>query len=40
VDAKLAGFIPSVKPLLAKIKTTNFRITEELELLILQKAGE
>jgi predicted nucleic acid-binding protein len=40
VDAKLAGFIPSVKPLLVKIKTTNFRITEELELLILQKAGE
>ncbi len=40
VDAKLAGIIPSVKPLLAKIKTTNFRITRELELLILQKAGE
>ncbi len=40
VDAKLAGIIPSVKPVLAKIKTTNFRLTEELELLILQKAGE
>ncbi|MCO5241448.1 MAG: DUF3368 domain-containing protein [Chitinophagaceae bacterium] len=34
VDAKLAGVIPSVRPLLTKIKTTNFRITEELELLI------
>lgn len=40
VDAKLAGLIPSVKPILAKIKSTNFRITEQLELLILKKAGE
>jgi len=40
VDAKLTGIIPSVKPVLAKIKTTNFRITEALELLIIQKAGE
>lgn len=40
VDAKLAGIIPSVKPILSKIRTTNFRITERLELLILKKAGE
>lgn len=40
VDAKLAGIIPSVKPLLTKIKATNFRITEQLELLILKKTGE
>ena len=40
VDAKLAGIISSVKPLLAKIKSTNFRITEQLEILILNKAGE
>jgi predicted nucleic acid-binding protein len=40
VDAKLAGIIPSVRPILAKIRTTNFRITEPLELLILKKAGE
>ncbi len=40
VDAKLAGVIPSVKPILSKIRTTNFRITERLELLILKKAGE
>ena len=35
VDAKLAGIIPSIKPILSKIKSTNFRITEQLELLIL-----
>ena len=40
VDAKLAGIIPSVRPILAKIRTTNFRFTERLELLILKKAGE
>jgi len=40
VDAKLAGIIPSVKPILEKIKATNFRITEQLELLILKQAGE
>lgn len=40
VDAKLVGIIPSVKPILAKIKATNFRITEQLELLILKRAGE
>lgn len=40
VDAKLACIIPSVKPILSKIKSTNFRITEKLELLILKRAGE
>lgn len=40
VDAKLAGIVPSVRPILLKIRTTNFRITERLELLILNKAGE
>ena len=40
VDAKLAGIIPSVRPILAKIRTTNFRFTARLELLILKKAGE
>lgn len=40
VDAKLAGIIRSVKPILSKIKSTNFRITEKLELLILKRAGE
>ena len=40
VDAKLTGIIPSVIPVLAKIKDTNFRITEQLESLILKRAGE
>lgn len=40
VEAKLAGIIVSVKPILAKIKATNFRITEHLEALILKKANE
>lgn len=40
VDAKLAGIIPSIKPILSKIKSTNFRITEQLALLILKLAGE
>ena len=40
VDAKLAGVISSVKPILLKIKGTNFRMTEQLELLILKRAGE
>jgi predicted nucleic acid-binding protein len=40
VDAKLAGIITSIKPILFKIKETNFRISEQLELLILKKAGE
>ena len=40
IDAKLTGLIPSDKPVLVKNKATNFRITLELELLILKKAGE
>ena len=40
VDAKLAGIIPSLKPILSKIKKTNFRISEELEILILKRAGD
>ena len=40
LDAKLAGIIPLVNPLLTKIKETNFRISENLEILILKRAGE
>jgi predicted nucleic acid-binding protein len=40
VEAKNAGIINAVKPLLIKIKKTNFRISEELERQILNKAGE
>ena len=38
--AKLNGFISSVKPLLEKIKQTNFRITAALEASVLKEAGE
>ena len=40
VDAKLAGIINSIKPILTKIKPTNFRITEQLEAIILKRCGE
>jgi predicted nucleic acid-binding protein len=40
VEAKNAGIINAVKPLITKIKKTNFRISEELEKQILDKAGE
>ena len=40
VDAKLSGIILSIKPILAKIRLTNFRITEQLESIILKRAGE
>ena len=40
VDAKLAGIITSIKPILNKIKSTNFRITEQLEAIILKRSGE
>ncbi|MBC7421820.1 MAG: DUF3368 domain-containing protein, partial [Ferruginibacter sp.] len=36
----LAGILTSVKPILFKIKETNFRISEQLEKLIITKAGE
>ena len=37
---KLFGIIPAIKPLLEKIRTTNFRISDDLEKIILRKAGE
>ena len=40
VKAKLNGVIPSIKPLLQKIKETNFRISPELELIALKEANE
>jgi len=40
VKAKLNGVIPSVKPLLQKIKLTNFRLSTDLEQHILKEAGE
>lgn len=40
IKAKNQGLISSIKPLLTKIKTTNFRLTEELEIEALKEAGE
>jgi predicted nucleic acid-binding protein len=40
IAAKLQGFIPSVKPVLEKIKTTNFHISADLELQALLQANE
>jgi predicted nucleic acid-binding protein len=40
INAKLSGHIASVKPLLEKIKKTDFRITSDLEIIILKKAEE
>ena len=40
VDAKLSGHIKSIIPVIAKIKQTNFHITDDLEQRILVSAGE
>ena len=40
VAAKQKGIIPSIKPLLKKIKATNFHISAELELQALVLASE
>jgi predicted nucleic acid-binding protein len=40
IEAKLNGLIPSIKNVLTKIKETNFRITADLELLILKACDE
>ncbi len=40
IKAKLCGIIPSIKPIINKIKISNFRISEELERKALKEAGE
>ena len=40
IEAKLSGHLPSVKPILEKIKQTDFRLSLELEKKILEKARE
>ncbi len=40
IRAKINGIIPSVKPLLSKIKQTDFRLTDEVEQQALKEAGE
>lgn len=39
-DAKLNGHLQSVKPVIARIKLTNFHISDELERRILIASGE
>ena len=40
VKAKLNGVIPSIKPLINKIRQTNFRLSAEIEALALKQAKE
>jgi predicted nucleic acid-binding protein len=40
VRAKLKGIIPSIKPILAKIKQTDFRLASDVELQALKEANE
>jgi predicted nucleic acid-binding protein len=40
IKAKLNGIIPSIKPLLEKIKQTDFRLSSDIELQALKEAGE
>jgi predicted nucleic acid-binding protein len=40
IDAKLAGYIPSLKFVLDKIRKTNFRISDSLITTILTRVGE
>jgi predicted nucleic acid-binding protein len=40
VKAKLKGIIPSIKPILEKIKQTDFRLSPAIELLALEEAQE
>jgi predicted nucleic acid-binding protein len=40
IKAKLKDIIPSIKPILAKIKQTDFRLSEEIEMQALRESGE
>ena len=40
IDAKLAGYIDSIKPLLEKVKNTDFRLSDEIIELAKNRAGE
>lgn len=40
VKAKLNGVLPSIKPMLNKIKQTDFRLSAEIELQALRQANE
>lgn len=40
IKAKLKGILPSIRPIINKIKQTDFRLTEEIELQALKQANE
>ncbi|TAD92818.1 MAG: DUF3368 domain-containing protein [Bacteroidetes bacterium] len=40
VKAKLQGIIPSIKPVITKIKQTDFRLSVEIEIQALRQANE
>lgn len=40
IKAKLNGIIDSIKPILEKIKQTNFRVSSSVEEIALKQAGE
>lgn len=40
IKAKLRGIIPTIKPLLSKIKQTDFRLSTDIELQALKEANE
>jgi len=40
IKAKLNGTIPSIKPIIEKIKQTNFRLSAEIEIQALKEADE
>ena len=40
IKAKLKGLITSIKPILAKLKETNFRLSPQIEIEALKEAGE
>jgi len=40
IKAKLRGIIPSIRPIMEKIRKTDFRLTEDLEKQALKEAGE
>lgn len=40
IKAKKKGILPSIKPILEKIKLTDFRLSAEIELQALKEAGE
>jgi predicted nucleic acid-binding protein len=40
IKAKIQGVIPSIKPILTKIKETDFRLSADIEVQALKAAGE